>query len=112
VTSTGASVIRSPVSIPVTVTESHYETVRNSQKLGLQSLTIALLIIGVAGIALVIASTKSVPAQPSLQPAAAAEPPAELAMSKFCRYCGAKIPRDSKFCEECGKKLAQNLSGD
>lgn len=26
--------------------------------------------------------------------------------TKFCRHCGAKIPRDSMFCEECGKKLA------
>jgi ribosomal protein L40E len=25
--------------------------------------------------------------------------------TKFCRYCGAKIPVDSKFCEECGKTL-------
>lgn len=27
------------------------------------------------------------------------------APTKFCRYCGAKIVRDSKFCEECGKRL-------
>jgi len=27
--------------------------------------------------------------------------------TKFCRYCGAKIPRQSKFCEECGKKLVE-----
>lgn len=25
--------------------------------------------------------------------------------TKFCRFCGAKIRRDSKFCEECGAKL-------
>ena len=25
--------------------------------------------------------------------------------SKYCRYCGAKIPDTSKFCEECGKEL-------
>jgi len=25
--------------------------------------------------------------------------------TKFCRRCGAKIPRVSKFCEECGAKL-------
>lgn len=25
--------------------------------------------------------------------------------TKFCRFCGAKIRRDSKFCEECGKPL-------
>ena len=27
---------------------------------------------------------------------------------KFCRECGAKIPRDSMFCEECGTRLAQS----
>lgn len=26
--------------------------------------------------------------------------------TKYCRYCGARILRDSKFCEECGKNLA------
>jgi len=26
--------------------------------------------------------------------------------TKFCRHCGAKIPRVSKFCEECGAELA------
>jgi hypothetical protein len=28
-----------------------------------------------------------------------------LSPTKFCRYCGAEIPRSSKFCEECGKNL-------
>ena len=32
--------------------------------------------------------------------------PAKAVGSKFCRECGASIPRDSTFCEECGKKLA------
>lgn len=27
--------------------------------------------------------------------------------TKFCRYCGAKILRDSKFCEECGSELGE-----
>jgi hypothetical protein len=31
---------------------------------------------------------------------------ASVSTSKFCRYCGAKIPRQSKFCEECGNRLA------
>jgi ribosomal protein L40E len=30
---------------------------------------------------------------------------AKQAETKFCRKCGAKIPRDSVFCEECGAKL-------
>jgi hypothetical protein len=25
--------------------------------------------------------------------------------TKFCRVCGAKIPRDSMFCQECGEKI-------
>jgi predicted RNA-binding Zn-ribbon protein involved in translation (DUF1610 family) len=37
-------------------------------------------------------------------------PPHQIAASesidkKFCRYCGAMIPRVSKFCEECGETL-------
>jgi len=31
--------------------------------------------------------------------------PAKAVGSKFCRECGASIPRGSKFCEECGKPL-------
>jgi ribosomal protein L40E len=34
-----------------------------------------------------------------------AEPPDRE--TKFCRKCGAKIPRDSIFCEECGAKLVE-----
>lgn len=26
--------------------------------------------------------------------------------TKYCRFCGAKIPRDSNHCEECGMKLS------
>jgi len=33
------------------------------------------------------------------------KPPASAAATKFCLYCGAKIPRVSKFCQECGGKL-------
>jgi hypothetical protein len=29
--------------------------------------------------------------------------------SKFCRKCGAKIPRDSMFCEECGASLVEGV---
>jgi ribosomal protein L40E len=24
---------------------------------------------------------------------------------KFCRFCGARIPRESRYCEECGMNL-------
>jgi hypothetical protein len=27
------------------------------------------------------------------------------AATKFCRYCGTKIPHDSVYCEECGSRL-------
>jgi len=27
------------------------------------------------------------------------------AITKFCRECGAKIPRDSTFCEKCGANI-------
>jgi len=37
--------------------------------------------------------------QPKIESAAAGAP------IKFCRNCGAKIPRESKFCEECGTRL-------
>jgi len=33
------------------------------------------------------------------------ELPTVMSATKFCRFCGARIARDSKFCEECGKGL-------
>lgn len=42
------------------------------------------------------------PPQPPKSPTLAAT---TIPPTKFCRFCGAKIPRDSKFCEECGKGL-------
>lgn len=30
--------------------------------------------------------------------------------TKFCRECGAKIPRDSAFCEVCGTKLTEGAT--
>jgi hypothetical protein len=45
-----------------------------------------------------------VPEEPRLAPATVTPQPA--IPTKFCRFCGAKIPRDSKFCEECGAKIA------
>ena len=32
--------------------------------------------------------------------------PAVVPPARFCRECGAKIPRDSIYCEECGTTLA------
>jgi len=46
---------------------------------------------------------------PAPAPARVPEPPqvatGETIPTKFCRYCGAKILRDSKYCEECGARL-------
>ncbi|MGA2785812.1 MAG: zinc ribbon domain-containing protein [Candidatus Bathyarchaeia archaeon] len=33
------------------------------------------------------------------------ETPIRTKTTKFCRYCGSKIPRTSKYCEECGRSL-------
>jgi membrane protease subunit (stomatin/prohibitin family) len=33
------------------------------------------------------------------------EPASSSKKTKFCRECGAGIPRDSKYCEECGASL-------
>ena len=95
-TNTSTSLTRSLVEFPVTVTESHYETVPNPQKFNLQRLTVVLFIIGVAGIALAILLGPSVRGR-------VAEDRRDMTIStKFCRECGAKIPRDSMYCEECG----------
>ncbi len=29
----------------------------------------------------------------------------ETIATKFCRYCGTKIPEDSIYCEQCGSRL-------
>ena len=55
--------------------------------------------------------TPAVPSMPAVpEPAAPPkEPPTAVVPAmptKFCRFCGAKIPRVSKYCEECGKKVA------
>jgi RNA polymerase subunit RPABC4/transcription elongation factor Spt4 len=50
----------------------------------------------------------------AMEPKQETKPSRESARSvstKFCRYCGAKIPRQSKFCEECGKALAEKRDG-
>lgn len=121
VTLTTTAVTGSSVLFPVTVTESHYETVPNPQKPIVQRLALMLFIIGVAGIMIAI-----VLLQPDRKRQALERPPLELAKpvtmptitpsvtqqrsevsppTKFCRKCGARIPRDSMFCEECGAKL-------
>jgi len=45
------------------------------------------------------------PVQTSSIPIRERETPIVVPPTKFCRECGAKIPRDSGFCEECGSKL-------
>jgi len=94
------SLTRSLVQFPVTVTESLYEIVPNPEKFNLQRLTVVLFIIGVAGIALAMLLG------PSVSGRVAEDHRVMTKSTKFCRNCGAKIPRDSNFCEECGTKLA------
>jgi hypothetical protein len=68
---------------------------------------VASIIIG-ALLVYAIAFHRPRPSQPP--PAKAIEPESSKLTSqglstKFCRACGAKIPRDSIFCEECGTRL-------
>lgn len=46
--------------------------------------------------------TPTIPPQPPTSPTAGAT---TIPRTKFCRFCGARIVRDSMFCEECGKRL-------
>jgi hypothetical protein len=55
----------------------------------------------VAVVPAAVPAPESVP-QPQVTEAATA---ALATQTKFCRFCGAKILRDSEYCEECGKKL-------
>jgi hypothetical protein len=55
-----------------------------------------------------VPSDLSHPPPPTLEPTrlVAEQPIAKPTVpTKFCRYCGARIVRDSKFCEECGARL-------
>jgi ribosomal protein L40E len=45
------------------------------------------------------------PTAPAATPSTAQQVPATSPPTKFCRHCGAKIPRNSAYCEECGEKL-------
>jgi hypothetical protein len=45
------------------------------------------------------------PARPVIETASVAPTIASTKPTKFCRFCGARIVRDSMFCEECGKRL-------
>jgi ribosomal protein L40E len=118
-TSTGSrtTLSRSLVEFPVTVTESHYETVPNPQKSNLQRLAVVLFIAGAGGLVLAIILRRPLVAQPSatFPPALSVPKPTPeshevtertiTTEKKFCRYCGAMIPRVSRYCDECGKKL-------
>jgi hypothetical protein len=88
----------------------------------LSSLLLLIVSVLLAFAAWQLYSNRVVSVWPSMQPTVGTvEPVAPVAMpasaqmmapsveakaeTKFCRYCGAKILRDSKFCEECGGKL-------
>ncbi len=89
-----------------TVSTTSIPTATNTQSwidygLLLASGTIVVVVIVAA---LFIMRRKSVP--PTLiQHPAVTPSPALASPTKFCRHCGAKIPRDSKHCEECGARL-------
>lgn len=55
------------------------------------------------------APAATVEPQPSVSGRIGAEDHGDIAKeaTKFCRKCGAKIPRDSRFCEECGAGLVE-----
>jgi hypothetical protein len=73
----------------------------------------ALILIVVAALAAVIVvgltsgatSRKPEKSQIGLATARETRTPSTIGPTKFCRECGAKIPRDSIFCEECGTRL-------
>lgn len=50
-------------------------------------------------------ATRGAGASTQVQPSAQAAKPSPAGAAKFCRNCGAQIPRESKFCEECGTRL-------
>ena len=45
------------------------------------------------------------PASPVIETASVAPTIASTKPTKFCRFCGVRIVRDSMFCEECGAEL-------
>jgi ribosomal protein L40E len=51
------------------------------------------------------AGIKQVQAATQIQASSKNKADMTITPTKFCRECGAKIPRDSVFCEECGKQL-------
>jgi len=53
----------------------------------------------------VYAVTSSAGAKAEAEPKDEAGPTSAPAGMKFCRNCGAKIPKESKFCEACGTNL-------
>jgi len=53
----------------------------------------------------VYVATSAAGAKAEAQPKTEQAPAAATAGVKFCRNCGAKIPKESKFCESCGTNL-------
>lgn len=49
---------------------------------------------------------------PSTTPTVSQQASAISPSTKFCRKCGAKIPRDSVFCEECGSELIDAVASE
>lgn len=93
----------------------HYD----AKKYGVESQAVLTLLLAIIGLPLHANELHKLrKAQQTAQVQTLVEPPAKPQPSindrqvaevakptKFCRECGAKIPRDSMFCEECGATL-------
>jgi hypothetical protein len=70
---------------------------------------VALVLIHLGAKRTVIAAAPKAPEapQPEVPPTIKVEAPMMIPSMKFCRFCGAKILRDSIYCEECGTRLLE-----
>ncbi len=92
----------------------HYSSKKFKIGGGRAFVTLLFAIVGLPLFAYDLHKLKQHQRSPVSQPLASAGPmptvakPAQVTVpeAKFCRECGAKIPRDSMFCEECGTKLS------
>jgi ribosomal protein L40E len=86
-----------------------YTTNTNSPALVLSFLVVAggaLLALGAMARSSQPKTIKLEPLEIATERPGTARVPQKSEPMKFCRECGAKIPRDSVYCEECGAKLA------
>ncbi|MGB9022764.1 MAG: zinc-ribbon domain-containing protein [Candidatus Bathyarchaeia archaeon] len=63
--------------------------------------TILVLVVACPIVAILLYNRRKKSVRTTMKPT-----PTEALGSKFCRQCGAEIPRKSKFCQACGAKLS------